>query len=519
MVQNYDSVILENYDMFVTAHDELFETATGAASVLTDDSYFEIYKAKLLEGLDLSESELANMGEILDRQRQMVLEESNSLMSSPEAIAYSVASFPMLVNLYAEPILQKVITVFPTDKPTMSIPRLRWVAKVIDEKGNIQEYMFPTATNMVRPNFKQFKVATSTNLYDELQIAKGDFRLSKRNFKGVSVDVKVTDSDGNSEIVNVPIIMLADSRGNFAFDNLIVPGVDGGVYKIQGSVDFESGTLTWALVVIEAGDKDVEAEKLEIKFRIFGNGNGRGVVKAYPRQDIIDVNADIEDSFEVENIEEVIQDWKSLFNVNIIAELKNYVKDQIKLNRDFEIAEIMESNIPYAKTIGHYREIDLAKFIGENFKAASVQDVFKNIIPAITALIERMKRTTNMTPEYLICGIDTAALLKSLQDFAIRMPNFDGTLGFSGGTGDFAKMTIVESYAVRPDLIHVLVKNSTLSQSTLVEVNYKPLYILLSVDNSIRRTFIKSRNWIGLVRPEGLGTIVLKNYEPFLSMV
>jgi len=517
MAMTADNLILENYDLFVTEHEEsLFSDPASSVEVITDDAYFDLFANKLMEGLE--ESEQKALRPLMDRQRKMLIEESNSLMSSPEAIAYAVASFPMLINVYADPLLQKIVTTYPSDKPTMSISRLRWVAKVIDEKGNVQEYQFPTATQMIRPDFKQFKVSTSSNLFGELGVAKGDFRISKRNFKVVGVDVEVDDGN-TTTTVSVPVIALADARGNFAYDNLVVPGSDGGVYKIQGSVDFDTGSVTWSIVTLEPGSATVTPKELEIKFRVFGNGNGRGVVRSYPRQDIIDVNADIEDSFEVENIEEVIQDWKSLFNLNIIAELKNFVKQQIKLNRDFEIAEILESNIPYVKNIDQYREVDLSQFVGADFKAANVQDVFTNIIPAIMALVEKMRRTNNMEVEYLACGIDVAAILKSMQDYAVRFDKFEGTAGLKGGAvADFTKLQIVESYAIAPDLIHLIVTNPTLSQATLVMITYKPLYILLSVDNSIKRTFIKSRTWIGLVRSEGHGVIRLVNYEKYLSM-
>ena len=517
MAKVVDNLILENYDAFITEHSEsLFADPASSVDVIVDDAYYELYTSKLMEGLE--EGEIAKIKPVLDRQRKLLIEEANSLMSSPEAIAYAVASFPMIVNVYADPLLQKIVTVYPSDKPTMSIPRLRWVAKVIDEKGNTQEYMFPTATQMIRPDFKKFKVTPSANLFTQLGVTKGDFRISKRNFKVVSVDVDVDDGT-NVTTVNVPVIALADARGNFAYDDLVVPGSDGGVYKIQGSVDFESGSITWSIVTITPGTATVTPKELEIKFRIFGNGNGRGVVRSYPRQDIIDVNADIEDSFEVENIEEIIQDWKSLFNVDIIAELKNFVKQQIKLNRDFEIAEILESNIPYVKNVGQYREVDFTQFIGADFKAANVTDVFKNVIPAIMSLVEKMRRTNNMEVQYLACGIDVAAILKSLQDYAVRMDKFEGTAGLKGGAvADFTKLQIVESYAIAPELIHLIVANPTLSQSTIVMVTYKPLYILLSVDNSIKRTFIKSRTWLGLVRQEGHGVIKLVNYERFLSM-
>jgi hypothetical protein len=154
MAKVIDNLILENYDAYVTENsDTLFSDPASAIEVITNDAYFEMYTSKLMEGLE--ESEVKTIKTVLDRQRKMLIEEANSLMSSPEAIAYAVASFPMLINIYADPILQKIITVYPSDKPTMSISRLRWVAKVIDEKGNVQEYLFPTATGMIRPDLRR----------------------------------------------------------------------------------------------------------------------------------------------------------------------------------------------------------------------------------------------------------------------------------------------------------------------------------------------------------------------------
>ena len=127
------------------------------------------------------------------------------------------------------------------------------------------------------------------------------------------------------------------------------------------------------------------------------------------------------------------------------------------------------------------------------------------------ALTEQMRRTNNMEVQYLACGIDVAAILKSLQEYVVKFDKLEGASGLkSGGSADFAKLEIVESYAISPDLIHLLITNPTLSQATLVMVTYKPLYVLLSVDNSIRRTFIKSRTWIGLTLDQAANNIDYK---------
>ncbi len=515
MAKLLDNLILENYDSFVKTHDSLFEEASSPAEIIFDDTYFDMYVSELTKGLE--ESQVKKILPVLDRERKMFIEEANSLMASPEAIAYAITTFPMLINIYAEPQLSKIVTTYPTDVPTLSITRIKWVSKVIDEQGAVTEYMFPTATEMIRPAFKQIKTNQADNLYNILGIAKGDFRLSKRNFKVVSVDV-VVDDGTNTTIVNVPLTAIADARGNFAYDDFTVPGVTGGVYKLQGSVDFESGAITTSVITIQPGDKVVSLDKAEVKFRIFGNGNGRSVVKSAPAQEIIDVNADIEDSFEVENIEEVIQDWSAIYKLDIIAELKNFVKNQIKLNRDFEIADLLESNIPFAQSIGQYKEVDFTKYVGVDFKPSNIQDVFKNVVPTIMSLVEKMRKTNNMEVQYLACGVDVAVILKSLQEFSIKFEKMNGETGVSGVATGFNKLEIVESYAIADDLLHLVLQAPAMNQSSLVEILFKPLYIITETTNSIKRTFIKSRTWLGIVRPEGIGTIRLVGYQDWINV-
>lgn len=508
MIENVSSLILENYDVFVKDHQDLFEEALSAVSTITDDSYYEMYIDKLTEGLD--ESIVRRIKPLLDREREMYIEEATSILTSPQAIAYAVASFPMLINIYADPMLSKAVTVYPYDKPTMTIPRLRWVAKVIDEQGNATEYLFPTATQMVRPQFKHVVVGQTGNLFNLLNVQKGDFRISKRNFRVVSIASSAGD---------IAVSAQADARGNIMYE--FSAGTDG-KYKLQAQVNFETGDVTWSVVtIVPDSDGLTIGTDMEVKFRMFGNGNGRQVVKSYPRQDIIDIDADIEDSFEVENIEEVIQDWKALYDINILAELKNHVKDQIKLNRDFEIAELLDSNIAFAQSIGQFVEVDFASFQADGatgLRPVTIQDIFKNFVPALNALIERMRRQNNMEVQYLVTSVDTAAVLKSLQEFALKMEGLQGMAGTSATVGSFQKLEIIESYAVTNDMVHLITEAPTLGQSSIVMVMYKPLYIITETTNSIRRTFIKSRTWLGIVRPEGLGHIRFKNYEQYFGV-
>ena len=65
----------------------------------------------------------------------------------------------------------------------------------------------------------------------------------------------------------------------------------------------------------------------------------------------------------------------------------------------------------------------------------------------------------------------------------------------------------------------MVVKNEQYALSTILEVTYKPLYVIVETTNSKRRTFIKSRGWIGIVRNEGIATIKVKNFNSYFGIV
>lgn len=511
-----EHLILENFNAYITENSELFEEATSAMSIVTDQVTYDSYANKLLEGF--TESESRQMKKMFDRQREVLLEESSSLLGSPDAITYAVTSFPMLVDIYSDPLLSKVVSVYPSNVPTMTIPRLKWVSKIIDHLGNITEVEFPTSTKSVRNgSVEPIMVGQSANVFNALSIGaeKAQFRLNKRNFKVVQLVV----NDGTADKA-VDVIAVADARGNFAAEGLTLADGTGAVvstFKLQGQINFESGDVTWS--IINLSGTVLSAVQAKIKLRVMGVGNGKAVVKARPMQDVLDINCDIEDSFEIENIEEVIQDWKSLYNLDIIAQLKGFIKDQIKLNRDFEIADLLESNIPAAIKYGHYREIDLSLFAADtNTKPATVQDIFKNIIPVLIALTEKIRKSTRMEIKYLVTGIDSAAILKSLQQFAIKFDKYEGTTGFEGTAANLSNLEIITSHAIGDEYIHLIPKSESLAQSTIVEISHKPLYVITETTNSVKRSFVKSRNWIGIVRNEALGVIKLKGYQVALGL-
>ena len=515
------SLILENYSDFIAANQDLFQEATSAASIITDPLVYESYCDKLLEGIE--ESTARTIRGQFNRTREMLLEESSTLMASPEAITYAVASFPMLVDIYAEPLLSKVCSVYPSAVPTMTIPRLKWIAKVVSIKGIVTEYEFPNAQALIRVGVEKAVIAGNFgNIFNKVGLSdaeKTKFRINRRNLKITNVKLKAAD---NTEY-DINITAYTDARGNFSsqFDVVNKKGTDANLaddikssVKIQGMVNFDNGDVTVSIATISGEAFTITETTVEC--RIQGVGNGLGVVKSRPQNEGIDINCDIEDSFEIENIEEIIQDWKSLYNLDIIGQLKTYVKEQMKLNKDWEIADLLKSN--YDAGNGVWRKVNFTTFVGgQKLSPEKVMDAFKSLIPVIIAVIEELRMKTRLDVKYMVAGINTASMIKSLQRFSVSFDKFEGSTGFSGEIGTFSKLEVITSFAVEADMLYFIPKTESLGTSTIVEVSHKPLYIITETTDSIRRTFIKSRNWIGIVRKEAIGSIQITGLETYLG--
>ena len=516
--------ITQNNDDLLDSIKTLFESTTAYSS------FKQNLFGDLLENVDALQKDF--YGDLLDRQRSAILTES-TVMASPEAMSFAVASFPMLIDLYAEPLLGKAITVYPYDKPLLTIPRIKWVAIHVDELGNTTEYEFPTATKNIRLNTKVVKLGTNDNVYKGLDrvngkpegtIDSGDFRISARNARITKAVISV---DGGAD-QEIDIFGIFDAKGNFFMDDIAEASWGGKIYRIQGALTISNGRFVWSVTDVTPADVTsstvVTFKQLEFRFKLFGNGINKAVNRSKPLMSTVEVACDLEESWEISEIEEILQDWKALWNMDVLTMLKDHIKDQMKLNKDAEIADLLFGNIPAAKKYGLYREFDLTAFmtttgVGAVTRPTNVMDIFKNIYPIFVDLIDQMRKRIKMEPRYIICGTKAGSVLKSLQQFETSLVGQVGEIGQVKGVPAINKFEIIVSDTVEEDLIHLVTKSEQYNLSTILEVTYKPLYVIVETTNSKRRTFIKSRGWIGIVRNEGIATIKVKNFNQYFGIV
>ena len=537
VARNYVTAIEESGLDITAPESQLLESIQTVFGSATGYANFEqTLLSGLLEESDTLENE--TLRALLSRQRDVILNEATTVMSSPEAMSFAVASFPMLIDIYAEPMLSKIITVYPYDKPILTIPRVKWIAINVNEYGDTTEYEYPTATKNLRLNVKTVSLAQNDNVFAGLQraaqvtnpdaplLSASEFRISNRNIRITKLKLKTEDAAGTVTDSVIDTFGIVDAKGTFFLDDL---QVGSRTFRIQGNFVQANGRFTWGVTDLTPASVSatltdtVSFEALEFQFKLFGNGINKAVMRTKPLMSTVEVNCDLEESWEISEIEEILQDWKALWNMDILTLLKDHIKDQMKLNKDAEIADLLFGNIPASKKYGMYREFDLTAFmsgsIGSTTRPTNVMDIFKNIYPIFVDLIDQMRKRIKMEPRYIVCGTKAGSVLKSLQQFETSLVGQVGEIGQLKGVPAINKFEIIVSDAVEEDLIYLVVKNEQYALSTILEVTYKPLYVIVETTNSKRRTFIKSRGWIGIVRNEGIATIKVKNFNSYFGIV
>lgn len=101
----FEHVIFENYEKFITEHQSNFSTPAGAVKLISDNGGFRAYMEALLDGIDPAARD--SVMAVANRAREELLTESMNVPASSFGMGWTVLSFPILVDIYAEPIIAK----------------------------------------------------------------------------------------------------------------------------------------------------------------------------------------------------------------------------------------------------------------------------------------------------------------------------------------------------------------------------------------------------------------------------
>jgi hypothetical protein len=219
-----------------------------------------------------------------------------------------------------------------------------------------------------------------------------------------------------------------------------------------------------------------------------------------------------------------------IYNIDLVRTLSLAIKQQMLLNKDFELGYYLHAYEPEMMSNGASRLVDLDEFknSANNIAPNSVMDIFKSVIPMISSVGRTIRKNFRADPQYLLCGLKTASMLESLQSFVVNFPESrNGEAGFQSdsshlnmsGPISFRRQTILASSALPEGKIYNIYKapSDDLSRATILDLVYKPIYFIDEVTNSLKRTFVKSRTTLEFTNIEAMGYIELRNFEKYIG--
>lgn len=512
MSDNLD-LVFEHWNDFIVEHKPDLETPSEGIDMIANTGSYETMMNRLTESLD--DDQTKTVRDVCDHQRHFLMTESGNLLGSSVAAAYAISYFPILTHIYADPMMVKVATTHVTDKPVLTIPRFTMKGTVADSAGVKTTYDLPQPKNLLRAPTEAVALIQneSNNLFTLTTRDPEHYRVNRR-----FLIVTMLNVTGGAGVVNVPVTLIPDARGQIKGE---VDWIDGGVPSVltfAGSVNYDKGTIQYTLtdplqVVTSTADIDTVMSPKDVS-------DGR--VKITVEHSGFDVDIDLREDFEIDLSTESIQDWSDIYNIDLIKTMTLAIKQQILLNKDLDLAYFLGRYENEMVVNGSSRILDLDAYkVGAgDFRPANTQDVFKSVIPKIASVCYSIFDRFHAEPQILLTGTDTATILQSLQEYIVGFKHSsEGASGFEAGSIGFAKKLILHSPAIPNDKIYVIYKagSGELNRTAIADLIYQPLYIIDEITNGVHRTFVRARTAIQVTAPEALGVITIQNYNDLLN--
>lgn len=530
---DFGDQIFENYSIFIKEHKNDISTPSEAVELLSSDGAFRAYIDSLTEGLSTNVKK--TIVAISEREREFLLEESMNLGPSANVIGYAVSYFPILTDIYSDPILSEVVTTYPVNKPVITIPKITITSTIKNSDGTIVVKKLPSTTDVVRPKEEDLTLIPGTNnilfnLSPGGKLNADNAFVNKRYF--TITKIQVINSNNIPE--NIPCMIRPDTRGqiNYVFD-YNDPNNNTYTFTLIGNIDWDNGIVKFNNACINKSTPSapippsLTINNITANVMFTPKATDIGRVMVGIKTSGFDINVDVKDTFQIQLDQEVIQDYSDIYNVDMLRTLSLAIKNQVMYNKEYDLAYYLRIYEPKFKEYGSYATYNVDNYVNKggtgDFKPANILDVFKGIIPLISSVSRNISRVLNADPQYIVCGYKVATILESLQEYLVGFRDMGrGEGGFirSNYDGyDFRKQKIFASRMLPQDKLYIIYRapNDDLSRTSIADIIYKPLYMIEEIDQSQRKTYIKSRTAIELTSPESIGVIKITNYEKYLN--
>lgn len=519
----------------------------------------------------------SNVRKVINRQREIYLEDINNgtLGVTDNSIAYAGASYPMLIDLYTDPTINGIATQHVINKQAFTFKR-GWVSgEVENSNGTFTTTRLPSNNKLVRGETEEVTIPPggSVKLF-ELSGAKEvngrpiTYRNTAINKSLFNIfELVISDDDNGAGGVSSPVnehvipivirpIMKPNARNTapYKFTFFAGPEVANPTYNplnsrssptiqditgeeiavhVHFSIDWEKGVINWTATfenLTDPATTNIYAP-VHLKARVHYRPKEEkyNYVTAKFNQTSWDMDIDVKEMFRIPLHQEDLQDYKDMDNIDLLKTFTFHLNHQFKLNKDLDIATLLEQYIPEYERVGSvsYCNLDQFKTSGGNFTPDSMADVFKNIKIALTRTNSNIHKIFHAAPQTLIAGRGVAAVLANTNDMAYNVKNFynngnhgEGRVGMmSGMTSQYDYQKVIISDAIPSNYIyHVYKPASNMKEHTVMaDIIYKPLYISEEIHETVKSIYMKSRTAIEITNPEGIGLTILNGHEDFFG--
>ena len=228
---------------------------------------------------------------VANRQREMLLTEAANVPGSTLSFGWTVLSFPILVDIYAEPIVSELCNVYPVSSPIASIPRIKIMAYIKGYSGAVTQVKIPTITQSIRPGALALAVvpAVANNMFTiataavaPATITADQYRINRRYTLITSVTTN-EHHGGADTLATTLVVMKPDNRsqfvGTFSFLDFAGATVVG---SLTGHINYDSSIFTFNVTYTGGTGGSVytaTAGILSMRFMPTNTMNGRIKVK------------------------------------------------------------------------------------------------------------------------------------------------------------------------------------------------------------------------------------------------
>jgi len=248
--------LFENYEHFITEHSDDLSNPAGALKMITDNGMFRAYMDALTEGLDPKVR--GSVLSVANRQREMLLTEAANVPGSTLSFGWTVLSFPILVDNYAESIISELCNIYPVSSPVASIPRIKIMAYIRGYSGAVTQVRIPTMTQSVRPGALLLTAtpAVANNMFTIASAAvapatvSADLYRINRRYTLITV-VNSRETTGAGAVIDTAnaVVIKPDNRnqfiGTFTWNDAAGAAVVG---SLTGHINYDTGVFTFNVV-------------------------------------------------------------------------------------------------------------------------------------------------------------------------------------------------------------------------------------------------------------------------------